>query len=692
MYKYLIFPILFLFALGINARQDKRIKVACIGNSITYGTGLKDRAHDSYPVQLQKILGDDYEVGNFGKPSATLARKGYLPYNEQAEYHQAMQFAGDIAVIHLGINDTDPRVWPNHRDEFVSDYLTLIDSLRAVNRQVRILIARLTPISHRHHRFISGTKQWHDEIQHAIELVAQLSGAELIDFHEPFYPHPELFPDGLHPNPKGAGIMAKTVYSAITGDYGGLKLPITYQDYMVIQRNQKLRIAGTANTGDVVEVSFAGQHVKTRANNRGKWEVFLTPIEKVGEDYELCISTRKEKRTFKHVAVGEVWLCSGQSNMSFMLKTASTAKQDIPLANDPALRLFDMQERWGRYEPWTQDIMDSVNDLKYYKPSKWASCTSENVAQFSAIAYYFGKMLRDSLKVPIGLISNAIGGSNTESWIDRNTLETKFPAILNNWRTNDFVQDWVRNTANKNLKNATDPLSRHTYEPCYLYEAGIMPLDSYPIAGVIWYQGESNAHNFTAHETLFKLLVDSWRKNWNNRDLPFYYVQLSSLSRPSWAWFRDSQRLLMHQRPHMGMAVCSDVGDSLDVHPTNKKPVGERLARWALHDCYNKNITPSGPLLSSVSWMQDWIEVSFNYADSLMTSDGQPPRTFEIAEYEGVYYPAVCKIHKNCVKLSSPNVKHPKYVRYGWQPFTRANLINSEGLPASTFRFGTPTF
>ncbi len=682
-----------LFIVGVHTALGKKIKVACIGNSITYGTGLKDRAHDSYPVQLQKLLGEDYEVGNFGKPSATLLRKGYLPYNQQAECAQALRYAGDIAVIHLGINDTDPRVWPNYRDDFVSDYLSLIDSLRSVNRQVRIIIARLTPISHRHRRFISGTKQWHDEIQKAIEQTARMAGAELIDFNEPFYARPDLFPDGLHPNPEGAGIMAKTVYSAITGDYGGLKLPVTYQDYMVIQRNQKIRINGTANTGDVIEVSFAGQCVKTRSDNQGKWEVFLNPVEQAGEDYELRINTKKDQRTFRHVAVGEVWLCSGQSNMAFMLKSASTAARDIPHANDPSLRLFDMQERWDRYAEWNQNVIDSVNALKYFKPTEWRTCTSENIAAFSAVAYYFGKMLRDSLKVPIGLICNAIGGSNTEAWIDRNTLETQFPALLNNWRTSDFIQDWVRKTADKNLKQATDPLSRHPYEPCYLYETGIMPLESYPLAGVIWYQGESNAHNFTTHEKLFKLLVDSWRRTWNNSNLPFYYVQLSSLSRPSWTWFRDSQRRLMLQRPHLGMAVSSDWGDSLNVHPTNKKPIGERLARWALHDCYGKkNVTPSGPLMSSISWMQDWIEVSFNFADSLTTSDGLPPRTFEIAEYDGIYYPAVCTIQKNRVKLSSPNVKHPKYVRYGWQPFTRANLINAEGLPASTFRWGIPSF
>lgn len=173
----------FLSVTAARKKPVQKIKVACIGNSITYGTGIQDREHFSYPVQLQKMLGDKYLVGNFGKPGATLLNHGHRPYMQQEEYRQAMAFKGDIAVIHLGINDTDPRNWPNYRDEFVKDYLSLMDSLRSANPKVRFILACMTPIAHRHPRFISGTKQWHDEIQEAIKVVARVSGAELIDFH-----------------------------------------------------------------------------------------------------------------------------------------------------------------------------------------------------------------------------------------------------------------------------------------------------------------------------------------------------------------------------------------------------------------------------------------------------------------------------------------------------------------------------
>ena len=238
-----------------------------------------------------------------------------------------------------------------------------------------------------------------------------------------------------------------------------------------------------------------------------------------------------------------------------------------------------------------------------------------------------------------------------------------------------------------NVKKSTNKFQRHPYEPCYLYESGILPLDRFPVKGVIWYQGESNAPDYETHEKLFHLLVDSWRKNWENPELPFYYVQLSSMDRPSWPWFRDSQRRLLKEIPYTGMAVSSDQGDSLDVHPKNKKPVGERLARQALNRTYGmKTVVPSGPLFRSAEFRKGAAYVSFDFADGMSSSDGKVLRTFEVAETEGLFYPAKAEIVGDRIKVYSDQVKHPRYVRYGWQPFTRANLVNAQGLPASTFR------
>jgi sialate O-acetylesterase len=332
--------------------------------------------------------------------------------------------------------------------------------------------------------------------------------------------------------------------------------------------------------------------------------------------------------------------------------------------------------------------------LKYLKPAKWTDCTEETAADFSAVAYFFGRMLQDSLRVPIGLICNAVGGTNTESWIDRRTLEFEFPNILNDWIRNDFIQDWCRGRGAKNIALALSKgnnLQRHPYQPCYMYEAGIEPLERFPIRGVIWYQGESNAHNKDAHAKLFPLLVDSWRRNWQQPEMPFLFVQLSSLSRPSWPWFRDSQRLLSQQIPHTGMAVTTDVGDSLDVHPRHKQPVGERLARLALADVYRLPYfakhpsAKQGPILNNVWYEKEQTMLLFDCAEGLTTSDGKAPSTFELADEFGIFHPAQAKVYGTRVHLSSPEVKHPTAVRYGWQPFTRANLVNAYGLPTSTF-------
>lgn len=685
MKRTLILALSVLFCAIVTAHGP--VKVACVGNSITYGTGVADREADSYPAKLQQMLGDGYRVGNFGKPGATLLNKGHRPYMQQQEFRDALDFAGDIVVIHLGINDTDPRDWPAYRDFFIPDYRALIDSFRVANPGCRVLIARLTPIADRHPRFESGTRDWYDEIQQAIETVAGHTDVRLIDFHAPLYPYPHLLPDAVHPNEEGAVLLAKAVYEGITGDFGGLRMPELFTDNMVLQYGQEIEIHGKADAGEKVKVSIGKQELHAVAAADGNWSVKLRPLE-AGGPYTLAVSTEKKKLTYHNVLAGEVWLCSGQSNMEFYLNWSATAGQDVPKAANDNIRFFDMKARWRTdAKEWDISVLDSLNRLQYYQDTEWTVCSPETAGNFSAVAYYFGKRLQDSLQVPVGLVCNAIGGSPTEAWVDRSTLEHQFPAILHNWPRNGFIQDWVYGRAILNVKKSTYKQQRHPYEPCYLYEAGIRPLERFPIKGVIWYQGESNAHNREAHEKLFKLLVESWRKNWNDADMPFYFVQLSSIDRPSWPWFRDSQRRLMQEIAHTGMAVSSDRGDSLDVHPKRKREIGERLAAWALNKTYGyKEVLPSGPLYRSVRFDGNTAWVSLDYADGMTTSDGLPIRSFELSGSDGLFYPAQAVIENGNIKVWSEKVRKPTAVRYGWQPFTRANLVNNAGLPASTFR------
>ncbi len=258
--RSLIPGIILIMLSWLPSSASKPVRVACIGNSITYGYLLDDPATQSYPSRLQELLGENYEVGNFGRSGATLLRRGHRPYLDQPEFRQAMEFRGDIAIIHLGVNDTDPRDWPEYGDQFERDYMTLIDSLREANPKVRVIIANLTPLGAQHYRFRSGTRQWRDEAREAIVRVAELTGAELIDFDTPLRHRQDLMPDGIHPDAEGAALLARTAYQGITGDYGGLSMPAIYQSGMVMQRDRYLPIRGTANAGSRIRLSIAGRH------------------------------------------------------------------------------------------------------------------------------------------------------------------------------------------------------------------------------------------------------------------------------------------------------------------------------------------------------------------------------------------------------------------------------------------------
>ena len=323
-------PLLSLLLLFISLPLFSRtpIKVACVGNSVTFGYKLPDRKTQAYPVRLQQMLGNGYDVRNFGHSGATLLNKGHNPYMQLPEFKDALAFKPDMVVIHLGLNDTDPRDWPQHGDDFVSDYHALIDSFRVANPKAKIWICLMTPIFHDHPRFDSGTRLWHSYIQQRIRQIASTYNVGIIDLYTPLHKFPNLFPDALHPDPEGAHILARTVYSGITGDYGGLQLPPTYGNGMVIQRQQPINLQGTANAGEHISINFHGTKAEAIANQFGKWAVSL-PAEQAGGPYTLSIKAPSGKHTFNDVWVGEVWLCSGQSNMELVVPRTSTDRKSV---------------------------------------------------------------------------------------------------------------------------------------------------------------------------------------------------------------------------------------------------------------------------------------------------------------------------------------------------------------------------
>lgn len=685
---YWLLPLFFLIHLEVMAQVNK-VKVACIGNSVTYGLGLADREQNCYPVKLKRLLGDGYAVKNLGHSGATLLRKGHNPYYKTDEFAAALALKPDIAIIHLGLNDTDPRDWPDHRLDFAADYSWLISEFRKANPVVKIYVCRLTPIFSGHPRFKSGTREWYDQVQELIPQIATANHVGLIDLHKPLYARPDLFADNLHPNSEGTAIIAQTVFQALTQRFGGLKLPEVFADNMMVQRGRPIPVYGTANSGDKIEVRFAWHSITTVAGSDGKWSVSF-PALPAGGPYQIEVKDQETSIVLRNVLVGDVWLCSGQSNMAYPLVASAGGKNEIHnIHKNKLLRLYQLKmlAETNRVE-WNSSILDSVNKLHYFSGT-WHQTDSASAASFSAVAYYFGKKLADTEQVPIGLIQVAVGGSPIESWIDRFTMEHDNLLVneLNGWRKSDFLMKFCRDRADTNLMLATSARQRHPYEPCYNYEAGIAQLTGFPVKGVIWYQGESNAHNPELYQYAFPVLVTSWRQHWRYQ-FPFYFVQLSGIGRPSWPVFRDMERKLQTRVPDCHMVVSLDAGDSLNVHYTNKKPIGERLALQALHYTYHKVIVSDGPEVLSAVKSGNKIILSFQKGQILTTSNKETLRGFELINDKGQCFNAEGTIKNNQVTLTVPPHENIKSVWYAMQPFTHANLLNQTGLPASTFTIG----
>lgn len=687
--RNLLLLALFIFVLvhtKINAQQNT-VKVACIGDSVTAGYLLANSKTESYPSQLQILLGNKFEVQNFGHSGATLLKKGSKPYYKTEECAKAIANKPDIAIFHLGLNDTDPRNWPNYREDFNADYSWIIDTLKKQNPKVKIYICRMTPIFNEHNRFKSGTRDWFWQIQEHISEIAAANDVKLIDLHEKLYNRPDLFPDALHPIKEGAAILAQTVYENISQNFGGLKLGAVFSDNMILQREQPIVIYGNANGGSKVEVLFDNQKEIVTTNEYGKWKAVF-PAMKSGGTHQIKISSDKKSIVLKNILIGDIWFCSGQSNMAFPLKNAENGTSVIKNAqSNTTLRLFNFEVLQETDEKtWDSTVLEKTNQLQYFS-GKWKVCDSISAKNFSAIAFYFGQNITREENVPIGLIEVAVGGSPIESWIDRYTLEhdNKVVDVLTNWRKSDFIMPWVRSRADENLKNAVNPKQRHPYAPSYNYEAGVAHFTEFPIKGFLWYQGESNAHNIELYEHLMPVMVQSWRKAWG-ASLPFYYVQLSSIDRPSWPSFRDMQNRIQKEIPNSGMAVSMDLGDSTNVHPIRKKQIGDRLALLALKYTYGKNITANGPAVLKAIQKGDAILVSFSNAKQLQTADKKELIGFELVTEKGNRMECKAEIVNNQVKITIPKTEKIKTVFYAWKPYTKANLVNEENLPCSTFQ------
>ena len=504
--------------------------------------------------------------------------------------------------------------------------------------------------------------------------------------------------------------IASPLHAAVT-------LPRLFGDNMVLQRGQPVPVWGKADPGEKVVVSFAGQEKTATAGEDGQWRVTLDPLPANKTPQTLTVSGNN-KVTLENVLVGEVWLCSGQSNMEWTVSKAADFNSEKAAANFSEIRHFKV--------PRTSKAFPQ-SDVK----AEWQVCSPGTVGGFTAVGYFFARELFQQQDVPIGLLHSSWGGTTIEVWMSPESVESATDLAELHKKIfsqsslspegkklhEDYLVDLKKWTAatEENLAKGiplTEPPAVpwpawDNPQPTQLYKGMIHPLAPFALRGAIWYQGESNGFEDSIYTSKLRALIAGWRAKWGQGDFPFYIVQLANFKNiepkpenigKDWAKLREAQAKAL-AIPNTGLAVTVDIGESEDIHPINKQDIGKRLALWALAGPYGKDITPSGPLYKSHRTEGSKIRVAFDHAkNDLMTGkkNGLAPvepdptaelRWFEIAGEDHVFKPAQAVIQGSELVISCPDVPSPVAARYAFvQDPAGANLYNTEGLPASPFR------
>ncbi len=438
------------------------------------------------------------------------------------------------------------------------------------------------------------------------------------------------------------------ILSALTA-CAAVKPNVLFSDGAVLQQGMRVPVFGTASEGEKVTVKFQCQTVSAIAHG-GYWIVHLEPL-KAGGPYTMKINDLE----LKNILVGEVWICSGQSNMVWPVSKCDNAEAAVKSSADPMLRLFTVPQS------------DRVKPIE----AEWRECRPETVANFSGVGYFFGRDLRSSLKVPVGLISSCVGGTPAEAWTSREALRAD-PDL------------------NYMLKS---PPRTGKGRPACLYNAMIAPLQPYGIRGVIWYQGEANSDRPMEYRNLFPTMINNWREAWGQGNFPFLFAQLAPYAAKDRQWPEtcEAQLLTSLTVPNTAMAVINDVGEENDIHPKKKEPVGHRLALAARALVYGEQIEYSGPVIKDMKIEGDKAILSFDHVDGgLVARDGKLS-DFTIAGADGKFVPAQAEIRRERgIVVWSPGVPNPVAVRYGWSNWMVGSLFNKAGLPASSFRTDMP--
>jgi sialate O-acetylesterase len=462
---------------------------------------------------------------------------------------------------------------------------------------------------------------------------------------------------------------------------------------MVLQQNAPVRVWGTASPGEKVTVSFQRHSVAVTAASSGSWEVTLPELQP-GNPGEMAI-TGSNSIFIRDVAVGEVWVASGQSNMAMSVSRANNAEKEAAAGANPDLRCFQISANVAGAP---------LADHK----GEWIPATPQSVPKFYATAYFFARELHRRYKIPVGVIQAAVGGTPAESWISQSALDAdpSLAPLLDKWRgmlielpsaTERYQQQlkaWESKSGTQNAaRPQPPPAPGHRWQPAGLFNGMIAPVIPYTIRGAIWYQGEHNAGRDEGgvYRHLLETLIRDWRARWNQGDFPFLWVQLPNYVRPNsthdgWSEVQDAMRCALETR-NTGMAVIIDIGDPKDIHPTNKQDVGARLARVARAVAYGEQITFSGPLVRGVTAGPETLRVWFDQAGpALKTTDGGPVKSFEVAGAGGDWKPVPARVDGQTVLLTLDPGLEAASLRYAWGGNPEVNLVNSENLPASPFR------
>ncbi|WP_411845419.1 sialate O-acetylesterase [Roseibacillus persicicus] len=472
-------------------------------------------------------------------------------------------------------------------------------------------------------------------------------------------------------------LAASSVFTA-SGKENGLKLAGVFADHMVLQQQTDASIWGFAEAGETVTVtpSWSRRGEKVKANKEGKW---LTTIEtpKAGGPFTIEVESGDEKVELKDVLSGEVWICSGQSNMQWKMRGFGVDhfEEDVKKAKHPEIRFCDVPQLLG---------LEEQDDVQ----TRWTVCSPNTVLNFSAVAYFFGSQLHEELGVPIGLVSTNWGGSSAEAWMSEEVLQKDFPEFKEPLKKSARLVDDLGSVFPRG-KDVPKGLNQRT--PAVLYNSMIKPLQPFAMRGVIWYQGESNVKAPEQYQTLFPRLIQSWRADWQQGDFPFYFVQIAPFAYKAEpipvAFLREAQAMALAE-PNTGMVVTMDVGQVDNIHPKDKKPVGERLARLALARDYGKEgLVDSGPMYESFKVEGKKVRLSFKgIGGGLVSRNGEPLSHFTVAKRNGPFVEAQAEIDGETVVVWSDEVSRPADVRFAWGNADEPNLMNKEGLPAAQFR------